>query len=64
MLIAERSGRRVLSRQRLGSMDSVMGALCSKEMTAMTARQFAMNSKEWRALAQLQANENDATMHV
>ena len=50
VLMADVSERRVRGRQRLGWMDGVTIALCSRGMPVSAARQCAKDTKEWRAL--------------
>ena len=53
LLMAEVSGRQVLSRPRLGWMDGVKVALGSRGMTVAAAGQCVERRKEWRALVHM-----------
>ena len=62
VLMAEVSGGRVRGRPRLGWMDGVKVALDNGGMTVDSARQFAKDRKEWRALVYMQPNEFHAAI--
>ena len=53
VLMAKVSGGWVRGMQRLGWKDSVQMALCNREMTVESARQWANDRKEWRALVHM-----------
>ena len=53
VLMAEVSGGWVRGRLRLGWMDGVKVALCSRGMTVEAAQQCAKDRKEWRALVHM-----------
>ena len=53
VLMAEVTGGRVRGRPRLGWMDGVKVALGNRGMAMESARQFAKDWKEWRALVHM-----------